>query len=30
MVQRVERVLAAEAIKGQRRTSIDTFATPEA
>ena len=28
MVQRVERVLAAEAV-GQCRTSIDTFATPE-
>jgi hypothetical protein len=29
MVQRVERVLAAAAVTGQRRTSIDTFATPE-
>ena len=29
MVQHVERVLAAEAVKGQRRTSIDTFVTPE-
>ena len=29
MAQRVERVLAAEAVKGQCRTSIDTFATPE-